>query len=146
MEWGPGLWLLPSPDGNFYGTTLSGGAHNLGTIFKITPTVAQTTVHSFDGTDGLALENGLLLATDGNFYGVAEFGGSGSAGTIFKMTQDGVLTTLHDFVVTNEMQTFQKIEDHFTGPEVEITGRLVSQEHGGSPTRALPSTTRCCSA
>jgi len=27
------------------------------------------------------------------------------------------------------MQTFQKIEDHFTGPEVEIAGRLVGQQH-----------------
>jgi hypothetical protein len=29
------------------------------------------------------------------------------------------------------MQTFQKIEDHFTGPEVEIAGRLVGQQDGG---------------
>jgi len=30
------------------------------------------------------------------------------------------------------MQTFQKIEDHFTGPEVEVAGRFVGEQDGGS--------------
>jgi hypothetical protein len=29
------------------------------------------------------------------------------------------------------MQTFQKIEDHFTGPEVEVAGRFVGQQDRG---------------
>ena len=28
------------------------------------------------------------------------------------------------------MQTFQKIEDHFAGPEVEVSGRFVGQQDG----------------
>jgi hypothetical protein len=28
------------------------------------------------------------------------------------------------------MQAFQKIEDHFTGPEVEVSGGFVGEQHG----------------
>ena len=44
--------LIQATDGNFYGTTLQGGATNNGTIFKITPTGTLTTLYSFGGADG----------------------------------------------------------------------------------------------
>src|SRR5262249_25656465 len=40
--------LVQAMNGNFYGTTYSGGASGDGTVFKITPSGALTTLHSFD--------------------------------------------------------------------------------------------------
>jgi len=54
--------LVQGTDGNFYGTTGNGGAINpcsadggpgCGTVFQITPTGTLTTLHSFNGGDGL---------------------------------------------------------------------------------------------
>src|SRR5579863_6889717 len=67
--------LLQGTDGNFYGTTIGGGAYctqnsGCGTVFKITSSGILTTMHSFDDTDdGKAPFAGLVHATDGNFYG-----------------------------------------------------------------------------
>ncbi len=89
--------LMQASDGNFYGTTESGGAHILGTIFKITPAGTLTTLHSFDSTDGSSPEAHLIQAGDGNFYGTTYNGGTEGYGTVFKMTPTGTLTTLHVF-------------------------------------------------
>jgi uncharacterized repeat protein (TIGR03803 family) len=108
---GPSAALVLGTDGNFYGTTSLGGAHTdgcftttCGTVFKITPEGALTTLYSFcaqpvcaDGTG----PSGLAEGSDGNFYGTTEYGGSGSCtytcGTVFKITPTGVLTTLYSF-------------------------------------------------
>jgi uncharacterized repeat protein (TIGR03803 family) len=39
--------LTQYSDGNFYGITTLGGANNLGSVFKITPAGALTTLYSF---------------------------------------------------------------------------------------------------
>jgi len=94
--------LVEGSDGNFYGTATSGGGNyscpaGCGTVFKITPTGAMTTVHSFNGTDGEGPEGGLIQASDGNFYGTTLYGGSSNYGTVFEITPAGTLTTLHNF-------------------------------------------------
>jgi uncharacterized repeat protein (TIGR03803 family) len=94
--------LVQASDGNFYGTTQSGGGNycspdGCGTVFKITPSGALTTLHSFSGSDGGLAIAGLLQATDGNFYGTTWNGGANGLGTVFKITMGGTLTTLHDF-------------------------------------------------
>jgi len=93
----PYAGLVQATDGNFYGTTIAGGAHGGGTVFKITPSGTLTTLHSFDVTDGFALVAGLVQATDGNFYGTTNRGGANASGTVFKITPSGTLTTLHSF-------------------------------------------------
>ena len=80
----PAAGLIQATDGNFYGTTGTGGANNFGTIFKITPSGTLTTLHSFNGTDG-AVPGGLVEGTDGNLYGTTAGGGSAAAGTVFKL-------------------------------------------------------------
>lgn len=90
--------LAQSRDGNLYGTTDSGGTSGMGTIFKMTPLGAMTTIHNFSGLDGQNPDGGLILGTDGSFYGTTRFGGANNLGTVFKITTAGVLTTLHSFI------------------------------------------------
>ena len=45
----PDAALVQATDSNFYGTTFEGGAHGLGTVFKITAAGALTTLHNFSG-------------------------------------------------------------------------------------------------
>jgi len=101
--------VIESSDGNFYGTTFSGGAHDDGTVFKLTPSGTLTTLYSFcskgdssineclDGTDPA----GVIEGSDGNFYGTTHAGGEfasvSAAGTAFMITPSGTLTTLYSF-------------------------------------------------
>jgi uncharacterized repeat protein (TIGR03803 family) len=101
--WWPYAPLVQASDGNFYGSTTVGGPYCAGTIFKITPAGALTTLYSFGSqqNDG-GSTNGLVQASDGNFYGTTSTGGSsgncnGGCGTIFQLTPSGTLTTLHSF-------------------------------------------------
>ena len=94
--------LVQGKDGNLYGTTYQGGAHNQGTVFKITPTGTFTLLYSFyygGGTsfDPTLPQAGLTLGTDGNFYGVGGAGGTKNAGAIFKVTPAGVESVLYNF-------------------------------------------------
>ena len=91
--------LVQGTDGSFYGTTYGGGAHNLGTIFRMTPAGSLTTLYSFGttSTDGANPLGGLVQGTDGNFYGTASKGGEYDEGTVFKVTPSGALTTLYSF-------------------------------------------------
>jgi uncharacterized repeat protein (TIGR03803 family) len=104
-------YLIQGTDGNFYGTTESGGATGNGTIFKVTPEGRLTTAYSFcsqpNCADGANPTVGLILATDGSFYGTAAWGGDptciapSGCGTVFRITPHGELTTLHVFKLTD---------------------------------------------
>ncbi len=94
----PSAGLVQATDGNFYGTTSSGGLGDYGTIFKVTSAGVLTTLFSFNYWNGSVPVN-LVQGSDGDFYGTTAFGGGngGSYGTIFKVTSAGVLTTLVSF-------------------------------------------------
>ena len=91
--------LVEGADGNFYGTTQSGGTAggSYGTVFQLTPTGTLTTLHSFSGSDGAAPYGSLLLAANGDFYGTTNVGAAYGAGSVFTITSAGVLTTLYNF-------------------------------------------------
>jgi uncharacterized repeat protein (TIGR03803 family) len=89
--------LIRGDDGNLYGTTVSGGPFNVGTIFKVTPAGTATVVHALSYTDGDLPTAALLQASDGNFYGITLVGGTSDTGTVFRMTPAGSVTILHDF-------------------------------------------------
>ncbi len=93
--------LVQGTDGNFYGTTYRGGAHNGGSVFKITPAGVSTLLYSFNFSssylDAQLPEAGLTLGSDGNFYGVGAAGGTKNAGAIFKITPAGAETVLYSF-------------------------------------------------
>lgn len=89
--------LIQASDGNFYGTTLYGGASDRGTVFKMNSSGVVTVLHSFATEEGTTPHAGMLQASDGNFYGTTVYGGAGQKGTVFKMNFSGVLTVLHSF-------------------------------------------------
>jgi uncharacterized repeat protein (TIGR03803 family) len=95
----PKAGLTLATNGSLYGTTSGGGAIGDGTVFKITPSGALTTLHSFAGypTDGSLPLAGMVQGTDGDFYGTTSAGGTSDVGTIFSITPSGTLTTLHSF-------------------------------------------------
>lgn len=103
--------LIQASNGNFYGTTSTGGANGQGgTVFSMTSAGKIKTIYSFcskpNCTDGRSPLASLIQATDGNLYGTTYNGGANSnpnclgnsgCGTIFKITTAGTLTTLYSF-------------------------------------------------
>jgi uncharacterized repeat protein (TIGR03803 family) len=142
--------LVQGTDGNLYGTTEGGGENGEGTVFKVTPTGALTTLHSFcaktNCTDGSVPVGGLVLGTDGNFYGTTSAGGinadpcGGNCGTVFKITPAGKLTTLHRFDSTDGYATpygplVQATNGNFYG--TTQSGTVYSITSGGTFTTVL---------
>ena len=93
--------LLSDSSGNLYGTTGLGGAHGLGTVFKLSGENYQTitTLVSFDGNNGTIPSGSLVSDGAGNLYGVT----GGLVGTVFQLsgTEHNVLTTLVRFDGSN---------------------------------------------
>jgi uncharacterized repeat protein (TIGR03803 family) len=83
--------LVQGVDGNFYGTTGWGGTNDLGTVFRVTPQGALTTL------DSLEYSHLSVQATDGNFYGTTPSLGPGNSGAVFQLSPAGTLTTLYNF-------------------------------------------------
>src|SRR5262249_38887720 len=80
--------LVRANDGNFYGTTASGGDHSLGTVFRISPNGDFASLYSFDSgtSEGYSPSAGLVQASDGYLYGTAQFGGDNGLGAVFRMS------------------------------------------------------------
>ena len=99
--------LIQAADGNFYGTTLYGGASSAfcpegcGTVFKLTPKGALSTIYSFCPQnycpDGENPAGSLVQGADGNFYGTTVNGGLYKTGTIFRVSSQGVFKLLYTF-------------------------------------------------
>ncbi len=71
----PNSPLLLNANGNLYGTTGSGGAHGLGTVFQVTPSGSFTVLHSFANTgDGAAPTGNLVHDSKGAIYGGTQYG------------------------------------------------------------------------
>jgi uncharacterized repeat protein (TIGR03803 family) len=126
--------LIQGTDGNFYGTTQFGGAYEgcepkgCGTVFKLSPKGALTTLYSFcaqpNCADGWLPSAGIVQASDGNFYGTTRNGGANAEGSIFELTSAGVLTTLHSFDSTDGTSPY--------GPLLQATdGQFYGTTSGG---------------
>jgi uncharacterized repeat protein (TIGR03803 family) len=89
--------LVQAGDGNFYGTTHLGGAANVGTLFRMTPSGTVTILKEFTGgADGANPDAALILGADGNLYGTTKVGAA-NYGTVFQSTLGGAYTVLHTF-------------------------------------------------
>ena len=89
--------LLQATDGSFYGATQFGGAHNLGTIYRITLKGKLTTIYEFSGPDGGQPFSQLIQAVDGNLYGTTNIGGAYNGGTVFRISPSGRLSSIYSF-------------------------------------------------
>jgi uncharacterized repeat protein (TIGR03803 family) len=93
----PAAGLVRGADGNFYGTTESGGIYQgrwgetFGTAFEITPDGVLTTVYFFTGgNDGAYPNSTLVQGADGNFYGTTYSGGVYGNGVIYRLSLGSV--------------------------------------------------------
>jgi uncharacterized repeat protein (TIGR03803 family) len=106
----PQAGLVQATNGDLYGTTYGVLVphSSFGTVFKITPSGALTTLYGFCAqsgcADGAYPHATLVQATNGDLYGTTLQGGVGAScsnapgcGTVFKMTPTGTLTTLYNF-------------------------------------------------
>lgn len=95
--------VLQGPDNYLYGVTASGGASNLGCIYKVkTDGSSFSRLFDFNGANGEAGSAALLLASDGTLYGTTIRGGANGKGIIFSINTNGTsFTKLMDFDGTN---------------------------------------------
>jgi uncharacterized repeat protein (TIGR03803 family) len=94
-------------DGNFYGTTESGGTFNRGTIFRVTSSGTLATLYNF-GTcqypciDGFIPNSPPMQGADGNFYGTTPHSGDGTNdGIAYQITSTGKYKILHVFSLSS---------------------------------------------
>jgi len=91
-----GAALLPDEAGNLFGVTYSGGAHNLGRVFELSPGTGDAwtlnTLYDFGAypTDGANPSAGLTFDASGDLYGTTMKGGSAGQGTVFELAPDGM--------------------------------------------------------
>jgi uncharacterized repeat protein (TIGR03803 family) len=136
----PVAQMVQGSDGNFYGTTVTGGSSSLGVIFRITPAGNFTVLHNFAGTtDGAFPYGGLVQASDGNFYGTTSQATSTSGcGTIYRLTLSGAFSTLF---------TFPSNGSQGCNPQVSLVqhtnGLLYGDTHTGGSTIGGACTSGC---
>src|SRR5579864_2916212 len=95
----PNAGLVFDKQGYLYGTTVYGGANNMGTVFKLAPSGTETVLHTFGSQsgDGIYPFDGLVLDQHGNLYGTTYRGGANGYGAVFKVTPSGTETVLYSF-------------------------------------------------
>jgi uncharacterized repeat protein (TIGR03803 family) len=96
----PNAGVFRDSAGDLYGTTYSGGALGLGTVFKIDTSNNETVLYSFaGGTDGANPVAAVIVDSAGNIYGTTPAGGSPvcQCGIVFKISSSGKETVLYRF-------------------------------------------------
>ena len=92
--------LLPpiqASDGNFYGTTVSGGPDTVGVVYKLAADNTLTSLYTFGGTVQGSFSGEIIQATDGNFYGSGISGDASRTSLIYRISPEGSLTVVHTF-------------------------------------------------
>lgn len=127
---------FPYADGLFlgkknvlYGTTVNCGANGVGTVYSLTPSGAETTLHSFqtDGIDGNYPYAGVVVDKAGNIYGTTEAGGTNNAGTLYKITPGGNESVLHSFAGNGTDGAYP----HGAVPILDKWGNIYGTTNGG---------------
>lgn len=98
-----GSELTSSPivlNGTLYGTTLTGGKSDNGTVYSSTTNGTEKVLHSFSSSEGYNPRAG-LLDVKGTLYGTTDFGpapyGGYGYGTVFDITTSGSENMLYAF-------------------------------------------------
>jgi uncharacterized repeat protein (TIGR03803 family) len=111
--------VIMDAHGNLYGTTYSGGAYNVGTVYRIARDGSYAILHDFNPVDdGIEPWGGLARDRQGNLYGTTIAGGNYGKGTVFRLAPDGTHTTLHSF-------TGQDGADAVSSPVLDSHGNLI---------------------
>ena len=103
--WQPFGSVVQATDGNFYGTTTSGGIYKGGNVLRMTPDGKIGSIYSFcsqtNCADGQSPQTAPVLGSDGALYGVTWTGGTGvyggGNGVVYRLTLEGEITVLHTF-------------------------------------------------
>lgn len=106
--------------GAFYGTTTTGGASDLGTLFKLLPSGKVTLLYSFAGGPGGNGPTSGVIALGGAFYGT-------TSNVAYQVTAAGKETSLHAFGSGKDGAT------PVLGPMAVLNGKLYgATQLGGS--------------
>jgi uncharacterized repeat protein (TIGR03803 family) len=122
----PSFAPIQATNGNFYGTTGSGGGGSCtfgcGTIYQITSDDAFTVLYSFQYPDW-GPSSILIQASDGNLYGMTAWGGgspncyeTNGCGTVYEITPAGAFSTVYSFnEAAGPSQVMQASDGNFYG-------------------------------
>jgi len=122
----PDAGLTPDGHGNYYGTASGGGAHDDGTVFKISPHGSGwvlSTLYSFTGgADGGAPDTAVTFGPDGSVYGANALG----LGVVYNLRPSATRpsSVLAEWTESTLYQ-FQEINDGF-----DPTGNLIFDHSG----------------
>ncbi|MBZ5679742.1 MAG: IPT/TIG domain-containing protein [Acidobacteriia bacterium] len=91
--------LIVGTDGNFYGTTQTGGKFNAGTVFQLTKKGVLKIIYNFGtaASDGSSPSGPVMQAADGRLYGTTYWGGATGNGIVYQVTTAGAYKILHSF-------------------------------------------------
>lgn len=100
-------------DGNFYGTTVNGGALRFGTVFKIGGGI-MTVLHEFtDGADGAYPWAPPIQGPDGSIYGVTYNGTN--PGKAYRITRAGKFSVIANLPSKTQAPLILAGDGHFYG-------------------------------
>jgi uncharacterized repeat protein (TIGR03803 family) len=129
--------MIQAGDGNFYGTTESGGLNASGIIFKITPGGTFTQLHEFRRGLGFTT-SALTPAGPGLFYGTASVGlGNGA---VYQVSTDGTsagtqVSVLYDFNTAPDDSDGAAVNGGLAiGPDGDLYGSTGYGAAGGNGT------------
>jgi uncharacterized repeat protein (TIGR03803 family) len=117
----PGASMVFGPDGALYGTTVSGGMGDIGTVYRLAPqpslcrNISCSWIESHysfprgDMDGGPPSPGALIFDSLGNMYGTASFGGAGDCGLVYEMSLRGgtwTQTALYNFEEPTSCEPF----------------------------------------
>ena len=139
---GPNAGVIVGPDGDFYGTTVSGGLNNTGTIYKVTSMGDLMTLYSFspvtttypymNGDGGYPIA-ALTLGNDKNFYGTTYSGGTNGEGSVYRLNPPPPMGMLAGGAVLTTMATTVNLTHEGSADWAHFArGRYTGYDHKAS--------------
>ncbi|HLJ93943.1 MAG TPA: choice-of-anchor tandem repeat GloVer-containing protein, partial [Gemmataceae bacterium] len=109
--------LMEDHNGNFFGTTQSGGANGEGTVFELPAGSSTLTVlASFSNSTGTFPQAGLIEDSSGNLFGTTSNGGANGKGTVFELVAgSSTITALASFNGTNGANPVSSLFEDVSG-------------------------------